>query len=438
MRRSQCIWVSFIFAVWAATSIAHPHNNAIHNPLQRRQPVLAKRFVNIPGPPEADLFYKSKPQKQHTKLYPQYPNGIDDPVDSGSWLMDFASKIAPYWTYLETPWKPCQRAEGWGPLWKDKDSEDSTDKCVPSCKDIHSHTRLGFFANCTYVELCAFATFVLPDSQCPGRVNSYKMRCSISNQAELFSSWQYNLFASTIIRPEQQKEYEDVVKGMSEGSHITPAECSERTSARLRLARRQEAGTPAAPIAQYPQTSDLDRRIPSIETGLILYTSQGNNLSKRGYEYRKYLDGANLFRPYIIIGPGHPMCQVAKEPNPPLPLGLVYRSGFCPFSCEAWHVESHIAQYIRPQTIDKRITICRFSVLTKDYPDERCPGIGSAVENCPSNEEQLVATIKGQLGMTDEEVKALLKKEREIPLPCSSQDQGTWEDCKGGSILDLI
>src|SRR5690606_15489148 len=81
-------------------------------------------------------------------------------------------KITPYWNYTEVLWEPCQRYGRKGyPTGAD---------CKPSCEDVHSHTILAVFHNCRRYEICAFATFVLPNSECPDRPNSFNLRCPLS------------------------------------------------------------------------------------------------------------------------------------------------------------------------------------------------------------------------------------------------------------------
>src|SRR5690606_8654715 len=74
--------------------------------------------------------------------------------------------------------------------------------------------------------------------------------------------------------------------------------------------------------------------------------------------------------------------------------------------------------------------LCVWPSSTRDFPEERCPGIGNPEENCPGTEEELVEFFfkKFREEKSREEIKAMIKHDAENNKPCT-------EDIESGSLL---
>ncbi|RPA73158.1 hypothetical protein BJ508DRAFT_54431 [Ascobolus immersus RN42] len=340
-------------------------------------------------------FVKStRPTLPKTKpLHPTYPRTVTNPVKPDSWLMQYAAKITPYWSYDEVLWKPCERYSAFEP---GSNIVPDPATCVPTCEDVHSHTRLAVFVDCMRIEVCAFATFVLPDSDCPGRVNSYELRCP-KNQDELDKSKlnKGNLLGLAL-------------PGMLNGTHITPAQCSEKKNTPAMRLRRTGFGG-------YNRPADGAIAIRDTNTGMSLYSS--GHLHKRAYRYRSYLDNMNLYRSLILQGPDWPESfsdndkLLCRKEDINHDIGMYGGWESCPFNCRLEHLRYEYKEWLILG--GERYSMCQYSVEVKEIPDERCPGLGSPEELCPGNQEELVAFLKTKLPEKSEsEILELLKQEK--------------------------
>ncbi|RPA77380.1 hypothetical protein BJ508DRAFT_364470 [Ascobolus immersus RN42] len=317
---------------------------------------LARRFVSIQSNEELDIL---RPLTEVSKgpitfstthqLLPSYPKSITNPVDPNSWLMQYARspKLVPYWNFTETLWSPCQRHGH--PL--------------PDPADIHSHTHLGIFTGeCNmWAQICTFATFVLPDSACPGRVNSYNLRCPhlLEDLNKIMFDKKPYWAAPLPVHPNEPVSY--LTDGIEKGTLLTPANCQNPNE-------RPESQLPPPAFRTSTTTTETATASTSTPTTLLL---------KRDYQYRKYLDSKYLYRTYGIEGP--------RTPIPFLPYGINR-----PFNC--YDAETMVqAERINLPGIGQP-EICYYPMGTKDIAEERCPGIKSP-EDCPGSDEEMVDAI---------------------------------------------
>src|SRR5690606_27659059 len=122
---------------------------------------------------------------------------------------------------------------------------------------VHSHTRLSVYMDCRRYEICAFATFVLPDSECPGRINSYEFRCPKNQQEFNKAFYEVNttMAAHTL---------EAALDDMQKEKHITFAQCKENYSKTKPKNRR------FAPVG-FLKSVRRDLTVRDVNTGLALY-----------------------------------------------------------------------------------------------------------------------------------------------------------------------
>lgn len=414
----------------AVSSIPHPD--------QKNQ--LHKRFVNLIGKEEGDLRTrpsisnkserktKSKPSKSKPssttsaeppistpsssneipKLLPTYPKGVTNPVDPNSFLMQLATKIAPYWNYTEVLWEPCQRSpDSYEPV---------PEPCVPSCEDVHSHTRIALWVDCKRIEVCAFATFVLPDEQCPGRVNSYEKRCP-ANAADFIKNRQ------NVVRWHGSGNIgrvfdEFVFKAMEDRMHPTPEDCGIAALEEYYAGFQTESNDVSTPAEQgKPESIDTADEIPSpanvIDVRTFHQPPTSHSLQKRVYRYRQRLDIFNFYRTLVITGPLHGgsdiVCPLHTHSKDPL-------SRFCAFACEN-ETANRITEYF--YYAGRSIPLCNYPMSTVDDPDERCPGMASPETDCPQTEEEIIAQIAGKSGDTEDKVWEVIKEQKEkMPKHC--------------------
>ncbi|RPA77381.1 hypothetical protein BJ508DRAFT_330234 [Ascobolus immersus RN42] len=334
---------------------------------------LEKRAVNVsshagqdtPTPPrKGSKGYKSSSQSTSARpVLPSYPESITNPVDPSSWLMEFArsAKVAPYWHFTETLWQPCQRHRQPIP---------SSEACVPTCDDIYSHTHLALFTGyCGInVPICTFATFVLPDELCPGRVNSYKLRCPDS--IEQFNKIKYDVQNSRDRGPYYERAPISLFLTQIEAGTLPPPSQCKVLNPTIEDTTMNTRSLPRISHSKPPK-----RRNPH---GEATPTPHASKLLKRDYKHRRYLDSKGLYRMYSIEGPRLPL------PNRPNSINR-------PFDCyDAEAMASAERVYLNNVTLP--VEICWYAVGTKDIPEERCPGIRTP-DSCPQNDEELVEAI---------------------------------------------
>ncbi|RPA83175.1 hypothetical protein BJ508DRAFT_413611 [Ascobolus immersus RN42] len=319
-----------------------------------------------------------KPTKA-VALKPTYPPGISDPVPKDAWLMEFASKVAPYWNYTEKVFPPCWRynSNPKAPL--------PDPNCTPTCESVRSHTIFAVFNRCMRHEICAFATFVLPDSECPGRVNSFETRCPL-NEKEFSVKSMYKMTRGPINSADLAK--------MLDGTSDNIEQCIAKMNAAPAKRRSIPFGFNTHALA----TRDTN-------TALALYSDPTlHTHAKRAYQYRQALNNAGYYRSVMIAGP----------PDFYGPHDLLPKGGWSidPFSCGEI-VRMVFTEYLRLN--GTRYRICEWPHSTKDFPEERCPGAGNPGELCPQTEEELVKALakEGAGGKDPEKIKELLKKERD-------------------------
>ncbi|RPA75819.1 hypothetical protein BJ508DRAFT_417913 [Ascobolus immersus RN42] len=401
--------------------------------------IIAKRFVNIQTSQEQEIQRlwrgsrkgrKSKNKPQSTisppkRIIPTYPESITNPVDPNSWLMQYAQQpdVYHYWNYSETLWAPCQRHRQPIP-------DPAT--CVPSCEDIHSHTHLALFTECgIYAQICTFATFALPDEQCPDRVNSYTLRCPDSlerlNKIRYYKQGADDPFPPTApLAP-----FANVTAAIEAGTLIKPSDCPSNSTTPT---EPTESSLPARRSLQLVKKYLLTLRntiTAHINShNLTSHKRAASHLLKRAYTYRTYLDSMNLYRIHIIQGPS----QITVPVRP--------QGQNLPFNC---HDPEQMVQVERIWIggegtnitgLASSAEICWYPATTRDHEEERCPGIKTPAD-CPKNENELLDVLveyyrtrpsKGVtiVPRTREEVRRLLQMEREREVPRCYEYDGAW------------
>lgn len=338
----------------------------VFEPVEPTKSAITLAPVILPSPIKTKTTTTSTPKPEPTPavaLRPTYPKGISDPIPKDAWLLSWAAKVSPYWDFKEEAVAPCY----------DFGTKKSRTPCVPTCADIHSHTRLSVNIICKTVEICAFATFVLPDSQCPDRPNSYTTRCP-SSAASLPDR----------ITPQIQA-------ALLDGTHIKPSGCKN----------------PPPPTRR---RRDLALRSP--HRSLAIYDRA---LHKRVYVYRGYLNGMNMYRSTVLQGPSGMSCSYAHT-NPD---GTTDRNGRCPFDCSDLQLLAYF-EYIGLNGTNYRL--CVYPESTREIPEERCPGIGNPEENCPGSEQELVQFFVEKTGYSESKVRTMLKNETESNPPCTEEN----------------
>ncbi|RPA82825.1 hypothetical protein BJ508DRAFT_360800 [Ascobolus immersus RN42] len=391
-----------LFSMAASFCWAFPHLN-----LDQQPDSPAKRFANLPTGEELKIVNPPtkpavpKPGKQSTlarPTLPTYPKTVTNPVDPNSWLMQYArsEKVSPYWKFTETLWAPCQRHR--------QPIPDPT-SCKPTCEDVHSHTQLSIFAECSidlYARICTFATFVLPDSECPGRPNSYQLRCPTS--LEQLNKILYDGFEQPYIYFSQLTEAIEV------GTHIGPTQCPQNKtepvfSANRRHRRQLDSASHASPT--------------HTKTASSIDSHNKHHLLKRDYQYRRYLNSKGLYRTYSIEGPRQELPNGHSE-------GI--ESLKRPWNCYDSEI---MIQSERMYINDTQIEICWYPERTRNKPEERCPGIKTP-DSCPKDDDELVETIRRYysdrswepVNMTVEAVREMIEVEiAEEKPPCDVTDR---------------
>ncbi|RPA77382.1 hypothetical protein BJ508DRAFT_330235 [Ascobolus immersus RN42] len=332
---------------------------------------------------------------KHRPLLPTYPKTITNPVDQRSWLMQLARspEINPYWNFTETLWALCQRHRQ--PLPK---------KCVPSCEDVHSHTHLGLHTGVCgeNAQICTFATFVLPDSMCPGRVNSFKLRC-----------------------PKSQEEFNKILYDRSGGyrndalSNLVVRIKSNRPPKYGGILPPPQCESPPPPKNSTKTPRDLPKEPKKLPTSTPS-TSSLHSLRKRDYKYNQYITSKHLYRYFSIEGPRYDLPKVPFRPNRP-------------YECYNSERMARAERVILPGKTDlTSYEMCWYPVGTMDMPEERCPGMKTP-DACPKSDEEMVEAIwthnayafKRPGAMTKENLRRILKGIKGPPAmpPCNTESK---------------
>ncbi|RPA82525.1 hypothetical protein BJ508DRAFT_89442 [Ascobolus immersus RN42] len=403
---------------------------------ESQKATLAKRYVNLLTPEEQAFVLQPKQQKGRGRkkgkkpepqishappVFPLYPSTVTNPVTPDSFLLQYAqsAKVRPFWNFTETLWAPCERHRQPIP-------DPAT--CKPTCEDVHSHTSLYLFTGCDveFARVCTFATFVLPDSECPDRVNSFKLRCPNSRE-DLDKAW-YN-DDRMIGQP-----FSNVTAAIEAGTLVLPSECASKpveppVSSTTTTTETETATEPTTEPDTATPLPPVDRRDFHLTTAI-----EAHQLSKRDYQYRRFLDGKSLYRYYNIEAP--------RQELPKWDEGGATQFHKRPWNCYIREemVQSELIHL--PVSTDLNNTdvtlveLCWYPEGTREEPEERCPGMISAASACPKTDEELIEAIvrdtasKRYLGrasnrrpLTREEAVELLEvaMRREEP-PCNPVD----------------
>ncbi|RPA71867.1 hypothetical protein BJ508DRAFT_419743 [Ascobolus immersus RN42] len=358
-----------------------------------RRPGRPVIFQAAPSSTSTTSTASSKPT-QAAKIYrPTYPSGISDPVPADSWLINtFAPTVAGYWNYTEEAWGPCRT----NPASYDEPDEESS-KCEPTCADVHSHTRFNLYIDCELHEICSFATFVLPDSECPDRPNSFNRRCPLSQEEWDTKGTKNRMFVRINEFP---------IADLLAGKSPTIEECKELAKKAPPTRRVYKVNT-----KKYKPKTKIFTRALSVRD-----PNRAVVLHKRLYNYRHQLSSMHLYRNAILSGTPDFDCDRWHE----MPAGP---SEMCPYTCNA------ISRTVYMEYVSlngKRFALCTYPASTIDFADERCPGSPSPETECPQTEEEMVALFVKDGAGTEEKVRELMKLEQEKNEK-SEKCQPDWE-----------